>query len=156
MSLRAASLAVPLFIVCACAGDPSVTGLRELRGTEITTWVLRSVQGQPPPVVVADNDFVRKTVLADTIRLRSDGVGERRVVEHTVSIRAIPTGERTYRRTHGFTFTLQDGRFSADFGCPDDASCIAPPHLLGTVSGDALILERGPYAGPLRYERIMP
>ena len=155
MSPRASSWCIVLLlVVVACADSGPPMALQQLDGNGVTTWVLRSVDGEAVPTVVADNDFVRTTVLADTIRLALDGIGERRYVEHTVSFRALPPGEATYRRTERFTYTVEDGTFSADFECPEFASCIAPPHLVGTLSSDSVVLDRAHYRAPLRYERV--
>ena len=154
MSPRASSCIVLLLVVGACADSGPPTALQRLAGNGVTTWVLRSVDGEAVPTVVVDNHFVRTTVLADTIRLAADGIGERRLAEHTVSFRALPPGEATYRRTERFTYTVEDGTFSAEVPCPEFAGCIAPPHLVGTLSGDVLVLERAHYRAPLRYERV--
>ena len=69
------------------------------------------------------------TVLADTVRLRSDGTGERVVRENVGNLRML------FEDRVELTWRAIGDSLEVSFPCDDVtlASCIAPPHLAGRL-----------------------
>jgi hypothetical protein len=134
---------------CTSNGDvftPEVAG-------EGATYVLRSTGGTPVPAVWVSNQSVTVTVVADTIRLTSDGRGERVLVEEYNEGTA---GGPIRRREAGdLDYTRGGDRIEITLPCPELGLCVAPPHLVGRVTAAGLIFEQAlNYRTPLRYDRV--
>ena len=144
-----------LIVSHGCSGPAGPDVDARLTGDDVSVFALRSVGDDALPAVAVDNGHVRITILADTIRLRPDGVAERHVIERTLSITGLPPGEKVRASTQRFTWRMEGQRFTGEFGCPDFASCVAPPHLTGTIEPGALTLDYALYYRvPLVYDRI--
>ena len=138
---------------CRDAAEPVPSEARSATATEI--YPLRHVMGDALPAVGVEHQHLRLTLIADTLHLSPDGNGIRRTIEHTVSSSALPPGEATHDRREHFTWRLEGARFTAELACPAFASCVAPPHLVGTLADDALTLEYALYLRvPLSYTRV--
>lgn len=139
----------------ACGGPAGPDAEARLVGDDVAVFALHSVGGDALPAIAVDNGHVRITILADTIRLRADGIAERHVVERMLSITGLPRGEKVRTSTQRFTYRTEGERFAGEFGCPDFASCVAPPHFTGTLEPGALTLDHALYYRvPLVYARI--
>lgn len=116
-------------------------------------YVLRSAGGAAIPAVWISNESVTVTVVADTIRLRADGRGDRVLVEEYRE--ATPFAPPTRREAGTFDYTRRGDRIEISLRCPDLALCVAPPHFVGRVTADGLVFDRAlNYRTPLRYERV--
>lgn len=116
-------------------------------------YVLRSAGDAPVPAVWISNPSVTITVLADTIRLREGGQGERALVERYREDTPFAPGVR--REGTDFEYERREDRIAISLPCPDLASCVAPPHFVGRISNDGLVFDRAlNYRTPLRYERV--
>ena len=107
-------------------------------------FVAESVGGEALPALVVDNEYATITLLADTIRIHADGTGSRVTIVHAVTdFVEVPDPGPVKRYVNTFSYRYVDGRFELEYPCNDViivvASCVAPPHLTGTFSGDQLI-----------------
>ena len=144
-----------LLITGACGGPSGPDAEARLAGDDVSVFALQSVGGDALPAVAVDSGHVRITIVADTIRLHPDGIAERHLVERTLSITGLPPGEKVRTSTERFTYRTEGHRFTGEFACPDFASCVAPPHLTGTLEPAALTLDYALYYRvPLVYARI--
>jgi len=93
-SLRSVGSVAIAFVLAACS-DP--LGPADISGT----YVLTSVGSAAPPVLVTLDDGSTRRIEADTVVLRADGTGTRRVVEQFTPHREVREGdgqvEFTYR-----------------------------------------------------------
>lgn len=120
----------------------------------VGTFVLRSVDGEPVPTVLAANDVVSTTVLDDRIILYDDGTAEKIIeVRYTVPGATSPGEVDRSRSTLDYHETA--GGIELNYRCADNASCIGPPHLVGRMTETGLQLDQAlNYRVPLVYERI--
>ncbi|MGH7631933.1 MAG: hypothetical protein ACREOF_21570 [Gemmatimonadales bacterium] len=126
--------------------DPGLTGAG-------AGYVLRSAGDALVPAVWISNESVTVTVVADTIRLREGGRGDRVLVEKYQE--ETPMAPRTRREAGGFDYVRRGDRIEITLPCADMASCVAPPHFVGRITPDGLVFERAlNYRTPLRYERV--
>ncbi|MEO5568932.1 MAG: hypothetical protein ABIR92_10595 [Gemmatimonadaceae bacterium] len=87
---------------------------------------------------------------ADTLGFGADGRGERRTVYD--SFQGTKRSEQTF-----FSHTRVGERVEITFDCADTASCFAPPHFAGTVSGTTLTLSESKIARvPFVLRRLFP
>jgi hypothetical protein len=132
-----------------------VVGLAACRGSsgpDITgdTFVLRSVSGQQLPAPFAPNPSSNTLVVAETLVFAANNVGEQRATY------ADPAGSRWEVRTR-FTYARAGDAMEISFVCADNASCIEPPHLVGTVTSTELLINSSRVTRvPLRFERVPP
>jgi hypothetical protein len=137
---------------------PLVSGCRDGLGPSDVagTYVLERVGGAPLPAEVFRDRQSMMQVLADTLRLRDDGTG------HYASIRAIHllggslASDIPTRLDSDLQFEIVGTRIDIAFACPENANCIAGPHLVahqhdgGLIIGTSLVAD-----APLRYRRVM-
>lgn len=142
---------VPAIAAAVMLAGCSLYEPRELEGE----YVLSTVAGEALPAIVVDNGFAVLRVIADTLRLYGDGTGVRITVVDITSEVTIDGTEPRHRWEEGFSYRVTVGRFEAEFPCPPNASCIAPPHLVGTLgdAGPILTFAVG-WRVPLAYSRI--
>ena len=129
-------------LLCACENSTAVPA----GGSR---YALRSIAGNALPAAYALNPAVTSRVFADTLVLREDGTGEwKAVIENSF-------GGSTFTGSAELTYTQRDATISISFVCPDLASCIAPPHLVGEVTSDGLDIQMSRVSrAPLVYERV--
>lgn len=93
-----------------------------------TTFVLRTIDGQPLPATAADAfGGLAWIVEADTVWLE----GGSRWRRHSVQRREEGVGGDPLDIETGGRVTLRDGLFILDFAC-DDGDCIAPDRFVGS------------------------
>jgi hypothetical protein len=98
------------------------------------TYVLTAVGNNRLPTELYRTDYVIVRVLADTLRLNSDGTATsstNRSVESRLSGVPDSGSEHVVTPAHYLT---RSGRVEITFDCPPNASCIAGPHLIGVPS----------------------
>ena len=126
MGLRILFALSPLVFSLSC-GDP--TGPLDRDGY----YALVTVDGDPLPAQVFQNESVRVTSVSETLRFRPDGTGTR-VSEELVEQPAGATPEQMHFDTP-FHYIVANGRVQIGFDCPPNASCVAPPHMIGRMTG---------------------
>jgi hypothetical protein len=146
-SLLAALLGATL---AALAGCDSPLAPSRLAGT----YVLAAVGEAPPPVVVIDDALMTITVLADTLRLQSNGSGEQVVVQH---YRYHDTSTRpadTEILEVPVYYQIRGDRIEFTFGCPRGKYCLAilANTFTGRLTADGLVIDTVP--APRAYRRI--
>ncbi|HEU5169309.1 MAG TPA: hypothetical protein VFU46_02160 [Gemmatimonadales bacterium] len=149
------ALALAAGVLACGGGGPFTPDLGDPRTGETAVFVLRTVAGEPLPAAWIANEDVTITVRADTIRLRSDGTGTRVVVEHVAEQNQPVAPERSVQAS--LEYRMSGERIEIDLTCDDVILqlCVAPPHLLGVRTRDALELDHAlNYRVPLRYERV--
>jgi hypothetical protein len=122
---------------------PSDTNAGQRRdvGGPAGIYVLASVAGDPIPTPVVSNEAVNAVMLRDTMFLFADGTGAIVTVERVNE--KLPPSEYTLRSESPFTYTIDNGRLTAEIPCRDVvilAACVKPPHYVGTISANALDL----------------
>lgn len=118
----------------------------------VAEYALVSLASQALPASPSTHEPVT-TILADTVRLRIDGTGERVVWYVSGNLRALFTDrdELTWR-------AIGDS-LEVSFPCDDVvlASCIAPPHLAGRIgAGMQWLIAHAPIynEAPAVYQRV--
>lgn len=112
------------------------------------TFVLRSVSGDELPAPYAPNPQSPTLVIADTLVFGDNQIGEQRAVYENAD------GGRWSARTR-FTYERVGDRIEISYVCADNASCIAPPHHIGTLSGTELLISSSNVSRvPLVFERV--
>lgn len=129
--------------------------LHEPRQVE-AEYVLSTVDGEVLPAVIAENELAVVRVIADTIRLYGNGTGVRARVTETTSDVTLDVVEPRPRSPESFVYRITGDRFEADFPCPPEASCVAPPHLVGTLSDAGQVLTSAAAWRVLVYLRVSP
>jgi hypothetical protein len=151
LTLGAAAGCIPVAVMaCASAGDLLIPDHALAAGG---AYVLRSAGGEPVPAVWISNESVTVTVLADTIRIGTDGRGDRVLVEEYRESGS--GGPVRLRQSGGFTVVRRDARIEITLPCPDLGLCVAPPHLVGQITPGGLVFDEAlNYITPLRYDRV--
>jgi hypothetical protein len=134
---------------CAAGGEP----LTPDAGMSGVVYVLRSVGDAAVPTLWISNESVSIVVLADTIRLGAGGRGERALVERYEE--QAPLAPATRREAGPFDYVRRGDQIEITLPCPDLAICMAPPHFVGRVATQGLVVDRAlNYRTPIRYERV--
>jgi len=143
---RAAALAtIALAAALVGCGDPAASAAGE-------TYVLRSIAGDAIPAVFNESDAVQVRILADTLVLAESGIGH-----ESQRVETLTQGDGsldTYDVAVQLTWIIREGRLEIAYECPDFASCIAPPHLAGTVTASGLAFDISLGRAPLIFERL--
>lgn len=136
------ALAVPAVLACE-------SGLLPQPQAEVAGTFALDVSDGP---VVLQWASVRATLLADTLRLKSDGTLVRSGRTH-YDYDTFP--DTTVSSTVPYLHQTEGFRIELEYVCPPNALCSPPPHLWGTVTGESLVLKAAedPRA-TLRYRRI--
>jgi hypothetical protein len=138
--MKRALFAALLIVACTSSAAPPLKG--EL-------FVLQSIDGIPLPAPYAEDRLVPFRVLADTIALLTSTSGERRA---RVEIDNIGT---TRFSREAFDYVRNGDRMEISFRCPPDADCIRPPHLAGTVTTEAYLVDMSVISrSPLLYRHM--
>jgi hypothetical protein len=110
-------------------------------------YVLRSLAGQSLPAPLNSNSASSSRIIADTLAFSEAGVGE-----HRGAYEAPGTGLWTVRTA--FTYVRTGDRVEISLRCDDSASCIAPPHYVGTFTSTELLIDQSNILPvPMRFER---
>jgi len=115
-------------------------------------YVLRSIDGDALPAVFRDGDFATLSIFADTLFLAVDGTGYE--VQLLESISKADGQAHTYTSVSDLEYAVTDGNISVAYECPDMASCIAPPHLVGAVTITGIVFDVALGRVPLQFERL--
>ncbi len=124
MSSRVSSrLAAALLLAVSGLSCESSTGPDEVAAE----FVLVSLASQSLPASPGHGSDLM--VMADTLRLFEDGTGQRRMWYTSGSLRVLMVSR------DALTWRTVEDRLEVSFPCDDHAlaSCIAPPHLVGTI-----------------------
>lgn len=102
-------------------------------------YELKTIAGValPAPYLPVTSSYLASRV-SHVITLLEDGTGTSEAVT-----REGVSGD-TYDENSTFTWTLNGATLSITFDCPDLGSCIAGPHLVGTVSETMLTVTESP------------
>lgn len=139
-----------LFAVAGSLGCGSPTGSMGAA----STYVLRTVAGDPVPAVYSTSEHTTVRVLADTLLLLIGGAGEHRVTRHMTSPLSSST-ETTVRYVIELHWSRDGRRLELGYLCPPNALCVAPPHLRGELTDGGLIVSYALGARvPQLFERI--
>ena len=117
-------------------------------------YVLESIEGKALPAEYAANLEFHARMLADTLILGENGKGEWRATIESDTPGGAPRHEQfalTYERS-GLVISIS-------FVCNDSAlaSCIATPHLVGTIGETAITISESRITRqPLVYRRAYP
>ena len=124
-----------------CAAMLALAGCSDSTGPgNDSRFVLESINGQALPVTMLYGGTVQR-IESDTLVFNAKGRGLR--VEHaTITSGAGPA--KGFRTVQKFTWRVRDGETEVTYECPDLASCLAGPHLSGTLSGDLLSMQVAP------------
>lgn len=125
-------------------------------GSFAGVYVLRAIGSDPLPAVVSSNENVTIFVLADTLRLASNGAGLQVGLRRILPAAGEPVD--TIRIEWPLYYeAAPPGRIEVTYVCPPNALCTAGPHLVGGLTADGLYLEGAvPDGPPLSYERVSP
>lgn len=111
-------------------------------------YALQTVAGIPLPAPYAQNPYYNGLLVADSMSFRDDGTGLRHAVyqdENSTS---------QYASDEDFNWTRGGNSIAVTFVCPPMASCIAGPHLTGTIDETTItITDSKVTRGPLVYRR---
>ena len=148
-----------LFLVFCCACSPG------MEPVPLHTFALQSIAGVSLPAPEAFNTACGSTVVADTLLLYAGNTGMRRTtrdvptwngaVDPVTCEPAASSPRKRVRARNEFTYRLTGARIEIDFPCDDTASCIAPPHLAGTMAANDLTFDSSRiWRTPLVYIRV--
>jgi hypothetical protein len=107
----------------------------------VGVYALQWVESDVLPTVLYTNDNVRVRVLADTLRFRADGTGERAGLVESESLRPGVASAGQRRAQQEFRFRTGRGRIEIAFVCPINANCAAPPHIVAKPVRGGLLVE---------------
>jgi hypothetical protein len=136
----------------ACSGDSLAPGTL---GEE---YMLVSVAGDALPTELFTSESGTLLVLSQTIRFGPKGAGSITETTELVLPGAGAPAASPVAVTSGLHWTEADGRVEVEFDCPPNAQCVAGPHLIASVDGQALRATWGPHISgrsPLRYEEVI-
>src|SRR4051812_1300422 len=102
-----------------------------------SNYTLTSIAGDPLPARSFENDYMRMTSIAETLRFRPDGTGNRVSVERVEYVAGGTAPEELHFEAP-FHYSVVDGRVQIGFDCPPNALCAAPPHMLGRLTSDGI------------------
>ena len=114
-------------------------------------YILESISGIPLPAPWTPNPELNLRIIADTIAFTTETTGERRTL-----LEASAAGETRLARAT-FTYTSDGDRVAISHPCPPNASCIAPPHLIGTLTSASFVVTTSKISRqPLVFRRLFP
>lgn len=132
---RRAGFAMPLaLLLTGACGSPF--GPVELGDA----YQLTSVSGEALPAIVLENEHATIVVLSDTLRFFADDRGVQ-VRHQEVTEASTPETPAIQRHERAFGYRITGDRIEIAFVCPPNASCVAPPHLVGRIEGDVMRLD---------------
>ncbi|MBR9988604.1 MAG: hypothetical protein KFH98_02555 [Gemmatimonadetes bacterium] len=140
--MKRAALAIGFLLPALASCDP-VLSPDDVAGEYV-------LQGTP---VILELDHGRITLLADTLRLSTDGTATRVVVETYES----GTETLSDTRIEPYRYTIRRGRVELAYVCPINALmlCTPPPHMWGPPNASGLALRAAiEPAVVLQYDRL--
>jgi len=138
--MRHLRLALALAVILGCKNDLSPLG-RDY-------YALQSVAGVSLPAPYAPNSEYNGLLVADSIAFRADGTGLRHSVyqDENSTVR--------HAEDIDFSWTRSGNDLAITFVCPGFASCIAGPHLVGTIDDVSIVITDSKVTRqPLIYQR---
>ena len=117
--------AAPLLLTLSC-NDPTGPLVDDAR------YDLVHIAGEALPAQAFQTDLVRVTTESETLRFRADGTGSD-IRSQLVEQPAGATPEEMHFDTP-FHYVVANGRIQIGFDCPPNASCVAPPHMIGRMT----------------------
>lgn len=113
-----------------CALNPFGSG-------NLGEYDLVSIHGEQLPaayIVQPGTNLTLVEVLSSRIVLRDDRTGEEKVKQRQ-------PGGRVEEITNRFSFQTEGAAIRITYDCPDFASCIAGPHLIGRTTDSGLVFD---------------
>lgn len=105
-------------------------------------FVLQSIDAVPVPAVWAEQEEAVVEILADTLWLRTDRSGVRKVSYR--STEGPEQGILKFELEEDFSYSHVNGHVEISFDCRDviirTAMCVAPPHMVGAMSDGGMTL----------------
>ena len=145
LSLRLTHFALLLAALAVTACDDPL-GPHDVAGT----YVLRSVRDEPLPAVLWETDHTQLRVLADTLRLNTDGTGAEIWVLEFVGAHASESG----RSEWAVQFEVREGRLEGSYVCPASFCLTVFEPLRGEFTRMGLRLDVAKHGGgPLEFVR---
>jgi hypothetical protein len=133
--------ALGLALAAACSTEPALPLGRDY-------YALESVAGVALPAPYAPNPSYNGLLVADSIMFREDGTGHRQAVYQEEN------STTRFNSSEALNWTRSGNRIEVTFVCPPTASCIAGPHLVGTLDGTTITMtESVVMRHPLVYRR---
>jgi hypothetical protein len=123
----------------------------------IGEYALTRVAGNALPAFVFDNGSVSAVVVADTIRVRSDGTGSRTSVRvyTNVNRHVAITAPTRVEGTTEFVYRVVQNRLEITTVCAANANCAPPPHVVAIrTSGGLRVTFEGIARVPQEYSVI--
>ena len=119
-------------------------------------FVLQSIAGIPLPAGESQNDACGSVVVADTLVLYDNGTGLRRTTQDVSTYQgavnpetcepAASAPKKRITQQQEFEYRTSGSAIEVEYPCNDViivmASCIAPPHHSGTLSGPNLVFDQ--------------
>lgn len=119
-------------------------------------FVLQSIAGLPLPAPEAQNAACGSVVVADTLVLYDNGTGLRRTTQDVSTYQgavnpetcepAASAPKKRITQQQEFEYRTSGSAIEVEYPCNDViivmASCIAPPHHSGTLSGPNLVFDQ--------------
>jgi hypothetical protein len=117
----------------------------------VAEYELISIAGEPLPAaaVVNENDEPQVVVISSRLTLHPDRRGE----EDGRSRFPQEGGDIIVDVSSEFGYQLDGNEIRITYDCPDLASCIAGPHLIGRLSDDGIVFEVALGRTPRVYRR---
>lgn len=145
---RTLSIVLAIMAALGCS-DPAAPEPEELSGA----YVLQSMQGKPLPAVIVDDDFLFVRLMADTLRLASDGTGTW-VTHFEFRLQEEPL--QPFVTEFAVTYRHEDGalRVQPLQACPPEAECDALEEFEAVRRGDELSFTAR--YGEHRFARVGP
>ena len=150
MSIRGFTMLALSILSTLTVGCRSSLGPDDVAGT----YVLERVGDDPLPAEVFRDTHGIVSIIADTMRLGTNGRGS------FASVRIIdPVGieapQIPNRLDIALTFRIVGSRIEMEFICAPNALCIAGPHLIARQNARGLVVEASLVAdAPLHYRRL--
>jgi hypothetical protein len=126
-NLAAAAVASSVALSCTSSTEPQHIG---------ASFALVRIAGDALPTYAYITPGFPSKVLGDTLRFHPDGTGASVSVERTEP--PAPNAPQTFRHESTFHYRIAGGRVEIGFDCPPLASCVAPPHMLGSLTSDGI------------------
>jgi hypothetical protein len=135
VQMRAADIARQVATGLTFATALSCSGPTEPRHIAAAFALVR-IAGEALPTYAYVTPGFPSTVIADTLRMNLDGTGASVSVERREP--PAPDAPQLHRNESTFQYRIEGARVEISFDCPPLASCVAPPHMVGRLTGDGI------------------
>jgi hypothetical protein len=113
-------------------------------------FVLQSIAGAPLPAAYSIFASFGPHLIADTVAFVSADAGERRTTYDDSQF-----SDTRRNRREVFSYIRNGDRIEISFPCPPGASCIKPPHLIGTITVSSFVVDSSVLTlKPLVYRKL--